>query len=350
MDIYSKNCRKITVAEMAPHIHSFKSNENKVHKILTWLTNWIELSLSCGKIKPNDFLPNKADLACHIGVSQGTIQNVFRLLEDAGVVESKQRIGTYIKNSNKDINLKKLTSKREMAIEVVKKYLIDNGYKEGDLLISTRNLAKILGISNTTIRLAITHLVSIGIISKQHNNFVIKNTNFSILSIQQKTLVDKVVEDLRDYIYQEFKQGSKLPSNQKLAKMFGVSLKTIHDAIKVLAKEGLLCARRGRYGTIIMNETNTEKMSYFYEKVEMKIRQFIEENCSVGEKLPSIKELAITYETSEKTIKKALDNLAEDGYLTFVRGRYGGTFIMDIPQNSKDAYKWLAINTDYVSN
>ena len=51
-----------------------------------------------------------------------------------------------------------------------------------------------------------------------------------------------------------------------------------------------------------------------------------------------------------KTIKKALNNLADDGYLTFVRGRYGGTFVTDIPEDSTEAYKWLAINTDYISN
>ena len=54
------------------------------------------------------------------------------------------------------------------------------------------------------------------------------------------------------------------------------------------------------------------------------------------------------YKTSEKTVKKALDNLAEDGYLMFMRGRYGGTFVMDIPQAKGEAYKWLAINSDYV--
>ena len=45
----------------------------------------------------------------------------------------------------------------------------------------------------------------------------------------------------------------------------------------------------------------------------------------------------------------AIDNLAEDGYVTSSRGRYGGTFVTDIPQNSTEAYKWLAISSDYVS-
>ena len=52
----------------------------------------------------------------------------------------------------------------------------------------------------------------------------------------------------------------------------------------------------------------------------------------------------------EKTVKKALDELCEESYITFARGRYGGTFVTDIPQNVKEAYKWLAISTDYMSN
>ena len=81
--------RQITVAEMAPHVHSFLPNENKVNKISEWLINWIKKSMQNGSIKPYDFLPLKGDLAFHIGVSLGTMQNVFRIVEDYGLVESK---------------------------------------------------------------------------------------------------------------------------------------------------------------------------------------------------------------------------------------------------------------------
>ena len=352
MDMSKRIYHRITVADMAPHVHSFKHGENKVEKILNWLQNWITFSLECGKIHPYDLLPSKADLACHIGVSQGTVQNVFRLLEDSGYVESKQRIGTYIKDSAKADELEKLTSKRDLAIEIVKKYLSENNYKQGDILISARKLAQITGISNTTLRMAVTTLVTMGVLEKQENQFVVKNLDFQVEIIQVQTLVDKVAVSLKDYIKTNLKEGDKLPASSELTKLFNVSVKTIHDAIKLLVKEGLLYTRRGQYGTIVLGE-NSETMhseSYFYEKFEQKIRQYISENCKVGDKLPSIREFALLCQTSEKTIKKALDNLAEEGYLTFSRGRYGGTFVMDIPQSSSEAYKWLAISTDYMSN
>lgn len=348
--ILKQQSRKITVAEMAPHVHNFLSNENKVDKLCAWLLNWIKLSLEHRKIKPYDFLPSKGDLACHIGVSQGTMQNVFRRLEDAGVIESKQRIGTYIKDVKKVSDVEKLTSKRELAVEIIKKYIQENGYKIGEKLISTRKLAAITGISNTTIRIAMTCLVEQGVLEKADNVFVIKDPDFTINQITNLTLVEKISDNIRIFIQQELKSGDKLPSNSELMRKFNVSLKTIHDAIKLLAKEGIVYTRRGQYGTTVSGEEKDINEQYCYEKIEHKIRHYISSNNQIGDKLPSIKAFAQMYETSEKTVKKALDNLADEGYVTFSRGRYGGTFVTDIPQKSAEAYKWLAINPDFMSN
>lgn len=346
-DMDSTTSRRITVAEMAPHIHTFLPDENKVDKLKEWLLGWIKASLEDGKIKPYDFLPAKGDLACHIGVSQGTIQNVYRLIEDLGYAESKQRVGTYIKDCVQKKHAVKLTSKRELAIEKVKKYLSENKYKKGDKILSTRKLSKEMGISDTTVRAAVNFLVMTGILEKNKNNFVIKKAKFDIKELQPQTLVEKVAEGIRNYVKKELKAGDKLPSNTVLTKKFKTSIKTVHDAIKLLSKEGLLYTRRGKYGTTVLGE-NTEL--YNYEKIEHKIREYIYENSKAGDKLPTIKEFSKKYKTSEKTVKKALDNLAEDGYLMFSRGRYGGTFVMDIPQAKGEAYKWLAINSDFVQN
>lgn len=352
MDMEDKNYHKITVAEMAPHVHSFLPNENKLEKITSWLSSWILLSLECGKIKPYDLMPSKADLACHIGVSQGTIQNAYRKLEDNGYVESKQRIGTYIKPRGNKLTVEKLTSKRELAIEILKKYLLENSYKKDDVLISTRKLSQVLGISLTTLQMAVNTLVALGILKKVHNKFVIMDVNYDVEVKQNMTLVEKVAESIRNYIKKELKSGDRLPVNAVLVKQFNVSVKTIHDAIQLLVKEGLLYTKRGQYGTIVLGDSVDEIIDnqYIYEKFEQKIRHYISSNCEVGDKLPSIKNFSIQYNTSEKTIKKALDNLAEEGYIAFSRGRYGGTFVLDIPQSSGEAYKWLAISTDYMTN
>jgi len=351
MDMNTTTSRRITVAEMAPHVHSFLPNENKVDKISNWLINWITLSLECGKIQPFDLLPTKGDLACHIGVSQSTMQSVFRILEDAGYVESKQRIGTYIKNKFKQESIDKLTSKRELAIEIIKKFILESDYKIGDTMISTRKLAEITGFSATTLRMAFVNLISVGILRKDKNNYIINKTDFEIEIIKTKTLVEKVADNIRTFIETELKSGDTLPASTILAKRFKTSIKTIHDAIKLLSKEGLLLTRRGQYGTIVLDLYSDKRQNelYDYEKFEQKIRIYISQNCNIGDKLPSIKDFASGFQTSEKTIKKALDNLVDEGYITMARGRYGGTFVLDIPQSSSEAYKWLAISSDYVS-
>ncbi len=349
MENKNNNCYRITVADMAPHVHNFLPYENKVEKIYNWIRNWIKFSLECGKIHPNDFLPSKADLACHIGVSQGTMQNVFVLLENAGLVESKQRIGTYIKNP-KNKSIEKLTSKNDLSTEIIKKFISDNNYEIGEALLSTRKLAQMIGISNTTVRLAYAQLVQDGVLIKDKNVFRVNKLDFEVKKIELKTLVEKVAENLKVYIEENLNTGDRLPSSSELAKMFNTSVKTIHDAIKHLSKEGILFAKRGKYGTIVINQNKDVVESYLYNKFELKIRQYLVNNCKVGDKLPSIKEFAKIFKTSEKTIKKGLDNLVEDGYLTFSRGRYGGTFVLDIPQSTSEAYKWIAINADYMPN
>ena len=341
--------RQITVAEMAPHVHSFLYGENKVNKISKWLIGWIETSLKTGKIKPGDVLPSKGDLAFHTGVSSGTIQNVFRYVEDYGLAESKQRIGTLIKNKSDEKELKKLTSKREYAIQEIKKFIKNKGLKPGDYIISTRKYAELTGMSNATIRTAYCALALEGILKKVNNSFVIENTNYEIKPIKQSTLVEKTTENIKQYIERNFTGGEKLPSNNEFALMFNVSVKTVHDSIKNLVKDGILYIKRGQYGTIVVNSEEKRSL-YSYELVEIQIRAFIAKHCTIGSKLPSIVKFSEMYSLSAKTIKKALNNLAEDGYLTFVRGRYGGTYVTDIPQSINEAYKWLALSSDYIPN
>lgn len=346
-----KKCsRQITIADLEPHVHNFQPYENKVEKIYNWLSNWIILSLECGKISYNDTLPSKAELAFHIGVSQGTLQTVFRKLEDSGLVESKQKLGTFIKDKNKK-SASKLTSKREITIEILKKYLLENNYKINDQIPSIRKISKEIGITNTTLRTAVLYLCEKNILNKKEKIFFINNLDYNIQNFESNTLAEKIALNIKEYIDNNLKHADKLPSNKELVNKYNVSMKTIHDAIKILSKQGLIYTRRGKYGTIVNKNNDVQSnFVYNYEKIEQKIKSYITKNCQLGDKIPSIKKLASEYETSEKTIKKALDNLAEDGYLAFSRGRYGGTYVLDIPQNEGESYKWLAINNDYFFN
>ncbi len=366
--------KQININELTENSPDLKNIEvSKASAIAEWLSNTIEKGLTSGKIKIGSLLPTKPNLAFRLGVSVGTIQNALRILEDRGFVESKQCIGTLIKDKNSETKIRKLTSKRETAIEDIKKYIKRKKFKIGTLLPSTRNIAKEISMSFNTTRLALEKLCTEGILEHRYKNsqdsgWVVKSNNFSTVNttLEQETLVKKVEYDLKNYITTNLKISDKIPPHGKLAKLFNVSIKTIHDALQGLIMEGILLPRRGRYGTSVikMPEDKTVNIGfetsifakaqdtafYYYERTQNQLKKMISENYSIGDRLPSIMALSKALDLSPNTIRKAFKNLASEGYLTFSRGRYGGTFVIDIPQTDTQAFKWLAVNPNYAKN
>ena len=92
--------------------------EAKSVAIGKWLMKYIEHGLETNKISINNIMPSKADFAYKLGVSIGTMQNAFRYIEDLGYVESKQCIGTLVRDYKTPVTtMRKLTSKRDIAAE-----------------------------------------------------------------------------------------------------------------------------------------------------------------------------------------------------------------------------------------
>lgn len=370
------NLRKLNIKDISIALPDLKNIfESKAVAIANWLADWIKTDFKAGKIKETDLLPQKAELAYHLGVSIGTMQNALRYLEDKGYVESKQCLGTMVRDWKKPIaNVRKLTSKRDICVDLIKQYIIKNKFKIGQKLPSSRTLANLLGSSPNTTRLALENLCSHGIL-ENHFKFsnevywVLKSNVFSYSKSELKisdniTLVKKVEKDLENYIAKKMKIGDRLPAHAVLSAELKVSVKTVHDALRKLIKNGILLARRGRYGTTVIKMPNEISLStkketsifasaqetafYNYEKTQNHIREMIAKNYEIGSKLPSITELSKELDLSPNTIRKALNNLADEGYLRFSRGRYGGTFVIDIPETSAQSFKWLAVNPKYV--
>ena len=71
--------------------------------------------------------------------------------------------------------------------------------------------------------------------------------------VNQKLLVPQIEDQLMMYIHQEqIKVGDKLPSEYKLAEIFGVGRSTIREAVKSLVTKGILEVKRGS-GTYVKN-------------------------------------------------------------------------------------------------
>lgn len=361
--------KQIRVNDITMSVPDLKNTkDSKATTIGKWLMNLIDNDPCC---RINNLLPTKPDLAYFLGVSIGTIQNALRYIEDLGYVESKQCIGTIIRDRNNlNKQVRKLTSKREVAVDLIKKYIKDKSYNIGKILPSTRTLANSINCSANTTRLALEYLTILGILEHRNtdsieNGWIVKSLDFEISNVETETntLVKKVENDLKLYISENFKIGDRLPAHEELSKKLSVSIKTIHDALKVLIQEGILLARRGRYGTTVLrmpSENNIEIKKetsifapapetafYHYEKTQNHIKRMIAENYEIGSKLPSIIELSKELDLSPNTIRKAFHNLAQEGYLAFSRGRYGGTFVIDIPETEEQTFKWIAVNPKY---
>ena len=361
--------RQIKISDIKIDLPDLKnSKESKAIAIGKWLMNWIDEDKN---LQPNYLLPSKPELAYLLGVSIGTIQNSLRYIEDLGYVESKQCIGTIIRDKNNECtSFRKLTSKREIAINTIKKYILEKEFSCGDFLPSSRTIASQIGYSSNTTRLALENLGTLGIIehkfkSSNETGWQIKSLDFSINenNDENETLVKKVEADLKKYINENLHIGDKIPAHAELSEILSVSIKTIHDALKTLIDGEILLARRGRYGTTVLKMPNNNKISekretsifapapdtafYYYEKTQNYIKKMIAENYEIGAKLPSITEFSKQLDLSPNTIRKAFHNLAKEGYLAFSRGRYGGTFVIDIPETDEQTFKWLAVNPKY---
>ena len=383
--IEKSELKRIEITELPKQIPDFKNTfESKDSVIKKWLSDWITSALNKGKIKGNTLLPKKADLAYYLGVSVGTVQNAIRFVEDAGLLESKQRIGTLIRTSkNSNPIIRKAASKREKVISQIKKYIVDNNLQINQPLPSARALSSIIGNSTNTTRLALDYLCSQGIIeakafrSNDANWILKKIPNFTeeekefikTNDINSKTLVEQVEKELKEYIKKNHKVGDRLPAHFELSEILKVSIKTVHDAMKNLIDEGILLARRGRYGTTIIkipdsnvlqptNEVSILASSIFakaedaafysYQKIENIIKNYISESFDIGDKLPSMESLSEKFDVSSNTIRKALQNLSKQGYVNFSRGRYGGTFVADLPEKEgTEAFRWLAVSPQY---
>ena len=270
----------------------------------------------------------------------------------------------------------KSTSKRDKAVLAIKKYIIQKDLPINKPVPSTRKMSEILNISQNTLRLAYEFMCSKGyFLSRQvrgnDSNWILvkypslspeemKNTSFN----KADTLVEKITEKLKKYL-SNFKIGDRIPPHDQLAAELDVSIKTIHDCIKQLNQEGILLSRRGRYGTILSSDPMKLKQDnqkenyifsnafdasfYSYQKIENKIIDMLRKEYKPSDKLPSMKELSKRFDVSTNTIRKALISIADQGYITFGRGRYGGTFIVDVPDSElNESYQWLSINPDYM--
>ncbi|MDY0235619.1 MAG: GntR family transcriptional regulator [Gudongella sp.] len=80
------------------------------------------------------------------------------------------------------------------------------------------------------------------------------------MKIDNRTLSDQVKQVLIEMI-KDMEFMDKLPSEQKLAKQFGVSRNTVHEALKAMEYQGMVIFRRGT-GTFVTRYSSNDSIRY----------------------------------------------------------------------------------------
>ena len=354
----------------------------KGQAISSWLIEWIKYSLEHGIADIGDFIPAKEELALFLGVSSATIQNSIRYVKNLGWLISKQSSGTTIADYYyKDLKQDDGLFHGSIIETKIKKIVIDKMIKFNCPIPSVKELSELTQVSSNTIRMALLNLEVRGYLEKIHlrgNKYswlYKKEFEFTKEELKQEstndncTLTNQLVEKIQNYLEKTYKYGDRILSNQAFSNMFEVSIKTINDTMKILASRGFIMPRRGRYGTIYLGNSdksqknsfmdserkklspqNPKKFAYSWQKTLQHLKKHIAQNYEIGDKISTIRKLASILNVSPNTVRRALSDLVQNGYLITKCGKSGGIFIIDMPELEGDSYKWLALNPDILAD
>ncbi|MFM7389436.1 MAG: GntR family transcriptional regulator [Vampirovibrionales bacterium] len=376
---FSNGLVRLSVKNLPKEHPDFYTGETKDVIIARWLGEWIEAGLQQGTFTEQHLMPLKQDIAAVLEVSVGTVQNAFRIMEDEGLVESKQRIGTLLrKQTDADSRVRKQTSKRDTTVLAIQHYILTQGFEVGASLPSAKEVGSLIGAKVNTTRLAMEYLTNHGVIEnrglkgKQPNWILLQKPDAQQLQqqgfqgISTTTLIDQLERDLKALIAKQFEVNDRLPSHLELADQFNVSIKTVHDAVHRLVEQGLVHSKRGRYGTYVSripsNLIDTSLIEqlfvpaasfspqpaeaplavpalattaeaappfYGYEKVMNYVQTQLQQGVyGQGQKLPKQSELAVQCQVSLNSVRDGLKRLEEQGVLRIEQGRHGGAVIL----------------------
>lgn len=107
--------------------------------------------------------------------------------------------------------------------------------------------------------------------SVQDTSDMKKTSNFSLQNVERPLKLSQQVEaQIRDAVEKKvFREGEKLPNENELCKIFGVSRNVIREALLILSAKGLITLRKGKRA-VVREPTITNVLDSFSQLVNYK--------------------------------------------------------------------------------
>jgi len=177
-------------------------------------------------------IPSASHLSTEFGVSIGTVRAAFGVLDGEGLTVSRQGRPRIVANGDTPG-----ATKYEQLAEQLRAQIEAGTYSAGSAFPGELTLSVEYGVSRATVKAALTALESSGaLVTRPGRRRVVAGT---------KHTSDARYEQVAETLVGEIKAGrfpvdSRLPSEQKLAEMYGVSRVTVRQALSVLRDRGLV--------------------------------------------------------------------------------------------------------------
>ena len=177
-------------------------------------------------------LPTAGELATEFGVAVGTVRAALGVLDKEGLTVSRQGKPRIVAGGNAEH-----ATKYEQLAEQLRLRIKAGTYAAGSGLPGELALAAEYGVSRATVKAALTSLESTGaLVTRPGRRRVVAGADRTS-DARYEQVAGAIMDEIRDG---HLRAGSRLPSEQKLAEMYGVSRVTVRQALSVLRDRGLV--------------------------------------------------------------------------------------------------------------
>jgi DNA-binding GntR family transcriptional regulator len=194
-----------------------------------------------GDFSPGDLLPSEAALAEEFGVARSTVRQALKELERDSLVVGQVGRGRRVAGTPVSLG----PARYEKVAASLLEELRDG--EPGTQLPSEQELAARFGVARGTVRQALAHLESLGLVRSVpgRGRFISSSDDADPVS-----RYEKVADGIRAAIQAgEYRAGSRLPGEHEFSQRYGVARITVRRALELLQQEGLVSVvpSKGRY-------------------------------------------------------------------------------------------------------